>query len=339
MRCLFRRYRRCGLLFVGMLLLNALGACGVQAHDSRPVYLAVTEIHPQVYQTLWKLPLKLGKPLAVMPIFPEHCQPSSAANMQLRSASSVTHVVLRCEQPLDGERIRFSGVESMLTDVLIQVSLLSGLQQTDIVSGRDAAFTIVAQNRGWRVAWQYILLGIEHILIGIDHLLFVLCLLLMVRHIPMLIKTITAFTLAHSITLALAAMQWVSLPQAPVEAMIALSIVFLCCEWIKAKRGLYSLTADKPWLVALVFGLLHGLGFAGALAEIGLPQDQILAALLSFNIGVELGQLLFVFTVLVLRHVFLLWLPAMQLPRLASLSVYVVGAIASFWVVERVSGF
>ena len=188
-------------------------------------------------------------------------------------------------------------------------------------------------------AKRYISLGIEHILLGIDHLLFVLALLLIVRSPWMLIKTITAFTVAHSITLALATLGLLSVPPRPVEAAIALSIVFLCIEIVHAHQGRVGLTYRSPWLVAFAFGLLHGLGFAGALAEIGLPQSEIPLALLFFNIGVEIGQLLFVGVVLAIGLALAWWLrPRLLHSRswVRGIPAYAIGTAATYWFIQRV---
>ena len=195
-----------------------------------------------------------------------------------------------------------------------------------------------AGSGSWQAAAKrYTVLGIEHILEGYDHLLFVLALLLVVQSSWMLVKTITAFTVAHSITLALATLGFVSVPSRPVEAAIALSIVFLSLEILGARRGRIGLTYRKPWIVAFGFGLLHGFGFAGALSEIGLPQSEIPVALLFFNVGVEIGQLLFVAGVLILRSLW--WKLSVPLPRQAALvPAYLIGTIAAYWLLERVTG-
>jgi hydrogenase/urease accessory protein HupE len=189
------------------------------------------------------------------------------------------------------------------------------------------------------VGQTYLKLGIEHIFSGIDHLLFVLGLVLIVGPGGRLVKTITAFTLAHSITLGAATLGWVQVPQAPVEAAIALSILFLAAELAHRQRGRSGLTAQYPWLVALTFGLLHGFGFAGALTEVGLPSQDIPPALLFFNLGVEIGQLAFVFTVLVVQ-VGIKRLSAGYQPRwLTSVPAYGIGIMASFWCFQRIAAF
>ncbi len=189
----------------------------------------------------------------------------------------------------------------------------------------------------WQAAAQrYTLLGIEHILEGIDHLLFVLALLFIVRDKWMLIKTVTAFTLAHSITLGLATLGIVEVSPRPVEAIIALSIAFLAMEIIHARNGRYGLAYRAPWVVAFGFGLLHGFGFAGALSEIGLPESEIPIALLFFNIGVEIGQLLFIAVMLLTIYQLVKAIPINQYARVRVLPVYLIGTLGMYWFLERV---
>ena len=206
----------------------------------------------------------------------------------------------------------------------------------------DLTGFLAGSGSAWEGAKRYTILGVEHILIGIDHLLFVLALLFVVRNGWKLVQTITAFTVAHSITLGLATLGYINMPSSPVEAAIALSIVFLCVEIIHARRGRVSLTFSYPWVVAFAFGLLHGLGFAGALSEIGLPPNEIPLALLFFNVGVELGQILFVLAILLL---FAMLQPltgwtreSHQYVYAERCTVYVIGVLASYWLIERSMG-
>jgi hydrogenase/urease accessory protein HupE len=188
------------------------------------------------------------------------------------------------------------------------------------------------------VAATYLRLGVEHILLGYDHLLFVLGLMLITANLKMLVKAVTAFTAAHSITLAAAALGFVRVPPKPVEAAIALSIAFVALEIIRAREGKAGLAAKVPWIVAFVFGLLHGFGFAGALSEIGMPEKYISVALLFFNLGVEAGQLLFVAAVIAMAA--LVRIAKVSLPRWAPLvPPYVIGSIAVCWMIQRISVF
>jgi hydrogenase/urease accessory protein HupE len=201
-------------------------------------------------------------------------------------------------------------------------------------------FTVTASPGRWEVVQTYTLLGIEHILTGIDHLLFVLALVILVKGTRRLLWTVTAFTIAHSITLALATLGVINVPGPPVEATIALSIVFVASEIIAQARGREGLAARKPWLVAFSFGLLHGLGFAGALAEVGLPQNAIPLALLFFNVGVEIGQLLFIAGVLAFAHLAKRVAGGWVQPAAVSVAAaYAIGGIASYWTIERISSF
>ena len=196
---------------------------------------------------------------------------------------------------------------------------------------------VVAGTQGrLEVAKTYVLLGIDHILTGFDHLLFVLALMLLIRDPWMLAKTITAFTIAHSVTLAGATLGYFSLPQKPVEAAIALSIAFVASELVRIKAGERRLSQDYPWIVAFAFGLLHGFGFAGALKETGLPQLDIPLALLMFNVGVEAGQLLFVAAILVTARTATALVKVPIAPaRLAA--AYLIGTISMVWFVTRVT--
>src|SRR6185436_2163723 len=185
------------------------------------------------------------------------------------------------------------------------------------------------------VVRTYLTLGVEHILLGIDHLLFVLALLLIVKGVRRLVATVTAFTVAHSITLGAATLGFVHVPSAPVEAVIALSILFLASELARRRAGgSADLTERFPWVVAFSFGLLHGFGFAGALSEVGIPQQAVPLALLFFNVGVEIGQLLFIAAVF--GFGWLVRLSAVRVPAIWPRAVaYGVGSAAAFWVVER----
>jgi hydrogenase/urease accessory protein HupE len=199
---------------------------------------------------------------------------------------------------------------------------------------------VTASPGAFEVVTTYTVLGIEHILTGFDHLSFVLALLLLVKGKRRLIATVTAFTIAHSLTLFAATLGWVRVPGPPVEAMIALSIVFVATEIVHARQGRPGLTGRFPWTVAFVFGLLHGLGFAGALAEVGLPQASIPTALLFFNVGVEIGQLSFITLVFAIIAVSLRVSRRLALITpgwLWRVPPYAIGGLASFWVVQRIS--
>jgi hydrogenase/urease accessory protein HupE len=247
-----------------------------------------------------------------------------------------------------GKSISIDGLSATRTDVLVRVERLDGTTQTVRLDPEQVSFVVAAAPGSLEVAQTYFVLGVEHILMGIDHLLFVLALLFLVNNWRRLVATVTAFTVAHSITLAAATMGLVHVAQAPVEAIIALSVVFVAAEILHAARGQPGLTAKAPWIVAFVFGLLHGFGFAGALREVGLPEKDVPLALLTFNLGVEAGQLLFIVAVVAvlaaLSRLFARGSARSDGPWAAEAKLqvpvaYVIGSMAAFWVVERVVAF
>jgi hydrogenase/urease accessory protein HupE len=239
---------------------------------------------------------------------------------------------------LAGQTLSIDGIASGVTDVIVRVERADGTSQVGRLLPQRPEFTVQAASGALEVARSYLVLGVEHILGGVDHLLFVLALLLVVRGGKRIFITITAFTVAHSITLVAATLGWVRIPGPPVEAMIALSIVFVAAEVVHGLRGKPGLTARAPWVVAFSFGLLHGFGFAGALAEVGLPQKAIPMALFTFNVGVEIGQLMFVTCILGARA--LLLRLAVTPPRATrAMAAYAIGTVAMFWVVERIGAF
>ncbi|MGI9331206.1 MAG: HupE/UreJ family protein [Gammaproteobacteria bacterium] len=314
-------------------------AAGATAHESRPGYLELTQTGPTNYTVSWKIPRRGGLILPLTAVFPDSCRDTVAPEQGLTPGGLVLRRSLNCPPAgLQGQEIRISGLSGSISDVLVRTRLADGITQTLVLKPDSPTFVVAVEQSGWQVFSAYMVLGIEHILFGLDHLLFVLGLLLLVRGLGLLIKTITAFTVAHSLTLGAATLGFVNVPQAPVEAVIALSILFLATELLKQQHGESGLTERAPWLVAMSFGLLHGFGFAGALAEIGLPDNAIPMALLSFNLGVEAGQLLFVFAALVVFRVMRQW--QISWPNWAAqLPAYGIGSLAAFWVVQRVAMF
>jgi hydrogenase/urease accessory protein HupE len=236
---------------------------------------------------------------------------------------------------LAGQRIAFVGLQATITDVLVRMQMRDGRESTTLVRP-SRPWVEIAVSRGLlAVAGAYFRLGIEHILFGVDHLLFLLGLLLIVKDRWMLVKTISAFTVAHSLTLAIATLGYARAPEPPLTAAIALSILFLGPEMVRARRGETSLTIRHPWVVAFAFGLLHGFGFASGLSTMGLPRAEIPLALLLFNLGVEAGQILFVLVVLLLERSFRVL--EVRLPRLIdALPAYAVGSLGAFWTMQRV---
>ena len=313
------------------------GVSILQAHEIRPAYLEIKQTTETSYQVRWKIPLIGNKAHKIDPILPTGFT-LTQTNDSFFSDAYIRNYTGTYTAGLNGKTIAIKGQELTLVDVLVQISLLDESSYTLLLQPDKPQATIPIEPSKWEVVQLYLKLGIEHILSGIDHLLFVLGLLLLVKGIRPLIQTITAFTVAHSITLGAATFDLIHLPSAPVEAVIALSIVFLAKEYISVREGKGSLTAQYPWLVAFIFGLLHGFGFAGALAEIGFPQKEVPLALFIFNVGVELGQLFFIGVVSLFWYCWkkFNW----SLPDWTWRIVpYTIGTVASFWLVERVVAF
>ena len=327
-------------IFAGLLLVVCASFFAqVFAHELQPSSLEVRQLTQDRYEVIWRAPIYYKKNHPAKLELPEHWQTVGEPTIKQLSDSALhRRVVSVPDGVIDGGVIRFIGLETTITDVFARFIWLDGSQTTAIARPSQPWLEIVAQRSAWQVAGDYTVLGVDHILSGFDHLTFVLALLLIVSGARRLLITVTSFTLAHSITLAAATLGVMWVPGPPVEATIALSILFLASELVKVNRGQFSLTAQYPWIVAFVFGLLHGFGFAGALSDVGLPQNEVPVALLMFNVGVELGQLMFIAAILVLitalRKVRSEW-PAWvyQVPA------YGIGSISALWFIERVSTF
>jgi hydrogenase/urease accessory protein HupE len=314
----------------------------VRADESRPSVLEITETSKQVFDVTWRRPARGEQVLRLKPAFPAHCKEVVEPVGYNRGDVAIERWQLDCRPDgLEGYAVSIEGLKQTISDTLVRITLLNGVSHNDLLSGRQPSLVVDHSPSKFSVTIDYFVLGVVHILGGVDHLLFVLCLLMLVSGPLKLIKTITAFTVAHSITLAASSLGMVKVPQAPVEAVIALSIVFLARELMfreQSDSNNYQpgLSERAPWLVAFTFGLLHGFGFAGALAEIGLPQNEIPLALLMFNIGVEAGQLLFVGAVLLVM--FGVKLSRWIAPTWATPAVlYGIGGISAFWLIDRFS--
>lgn len=325
--------------FLLFLVFLCLPTGVINADEIRPGYLELNSTDGLSYSVKWKVPMKGDMVLSLSPVLPDMCSERTPPSRMQSAGAMITRWSLTCPGGIFGKTIRIDGLENTMTDVLVRLVHQDGFTQMVRLTSGETGFEIAAEPSSLDIIKVYTSLGIEHILVGVDHLLFVFALLLIVNGFRRLVGTITAFTLAHSITLAAATLGYVHVPQAPVEAVIALSILFLATEIIHNMQGRPGLAKQYPWLVAFIFGLLHGFGFAGALAEIGLPEQSIPLALLFFNVGVELGQLLFVAAVVgvgwVLRK--LVWQKALQGGEL--LAGYVIGGTAAFWVIERTYSF
>ena len=333
-------------MLAGAVLGPWLVPSAAHAHEVRPAYLEIKETAAGRFSVLWRTPVLAGMRLPVALKLPDGASNLKAPVIQELADSLVERRWITARpQDFLGKRIEFPGLQFTITDALVRYEFLDGRKGTLIVHPSQPWFELTAAQSRWNVAGVYLALGIEHIWGGIDHLLFVLALLLLVKGWRRVVATVTAFTVAHSITLAAATLGFVHVPQKPVEASIALSIVFVAAEILHGQQGKPGLTARWPWVVAFTFGLLHGLGFASALNAVGLPQNAIPVALLFFNVGVEVGQLLFIAAVLAVVGAARKELDARH-PSIAArfawasrIPAYAIGGVAMFWVIQRVSAF
>jgi hydrogenase/urease accessory protein HupE len=324
--------------FVLIFLVWAALATSAVAHEMRPAYLQLHEKDSDEFSVLWKVPALGDMRLGIYLEMPETCKPKAKP---VRASDGVAYIerwTAICPGGLTGKKIAVDGLLSTVTDVLVRIEYRDGSVKISRLTPEAPAFIVANDQQLWEVAQTYFLYGIEHIIFGFDHLLFVLALVLLIHDRWMLIKTITAFTLAHSITLVGATLGYFSLPQKPVEATIALSIAFVASELIKMRAGERRLSEAYPWIVAFTFGLLHGFGFAGALREIGLPQSDVPLALLTFNLGVEAGQLMFVAAVLIANRAVGSLVKIPIAPARAA-AAYVIGTAAMLWLVARLDSF
>jgi hypothetical protein len=319
---------------VGLALLLS-EAVSAQAHTSLPAYLDLKETAPGSFRMLWRVPAAEGPPPAIYPVFPSNCSVPEQLVTEEAPGSLAERGTVQCgSKGLAGKKVEISGLSVTIIDVLVRIAFADGTSVTQILRPLEPSFVVRKDGQSKIDALGYLRLGIGHILYGIDHLLFVLGLLLIVPGPRKLLGTITAFTVAHTITLGLAAFGIVHLSPTPIEAVIALSIIFLAAELAQYQRGIEGLTYRQPWIVAFAFGLLHGFGFAGTLSRIGIPSGDIPLALLSFNVGVELGQIAFVAIFLAfvssLRTLDIRWPQwAVRLPP------YAIGSLASLWFLQR----
>ncbi|WP_309605911.1 HupE/UreJ family protein [Phenylobacterium sp.] len=328
-----------GLVAGLVLLFVATAPGGASGHEIRPALIQITEMGPGRYDVVWKQPMVGDMTL--------HMVPHLSSGVIDREASSTTSAPgfltrtwrVRGGPPLDGQIVRIEGLQQTVTDVLMRVTTADGKTINDVIRPGDPSRRLaLAAPKGVRIP-AYLALGIGHILTGADHLMFVLGLLLLIGPGWRLVKAVSAFTLAHSLTLALAALGFVRFPSVIIEALVALSIIFVACELVRAPGRPETLTRRQPWLIAFTFGLLHGLAFAGALAEVGLPAGAERIALLLFNVGVEIGQLMFIGAALAvitgLRAIRRrLSFDSTVFARVAP--AYVIGGFAAFWLIERV---
>ena len=326
--------------WLSALLMCLAMAWPAQGHEVRPAYLQLREVDAQTWDVVWKVPATTDERRLVLDVvFDATTRPVGLHEANFVNATFLQHWRVRRAGGLAGTQVTIAGLQSTLTDVLVRVERLDGTEQTLRLTPAAPTFTLVAAVGPTMVAKTYFALGVEHILAGFDHLLFVFALILLVRKPATLLWTVTAFTLAHSLTLAAATLGVVHVPPPPVEASIALSIAFLATELVHERRGKAGLMARWLWLVAFAFGLLHGLGFAGALDAAGLPQNAIPLALLFFNLGVEAGQVTFILAVLALLAAVRSASLTLRVPWMRTASAYAIGGVAMCWTLQRIAQF
>ncbi len=298
------------------------------AHEVRPAYLQLAEQAGGKWTLLWKQPVTEGRQLPLAPVLDPACELQPSGAEEFTGSARLSRFTLNCNP--EAAVLTIQGLSATLTDVMVRIDRNDGSTTNHLLRPERPSVDLSDPTPA---ASAYLWLGIEHLLFGIDHVLFVIGLVLFIPGRMDLIKTITAFTLAHSVTLALSVLQIVSVPQAPVEAIIALSILFLARELVIKPERRSVLTKSRPWIMALLFGLLHGLGFASVLSEIGLPRDQLAASLFLFNVGIEVGQLIIIAVL-----VALLWIQTKlmqsRVPQVAY--SWIMGCIAGMWTLDRV---
>jgi hydrogenase/urease accessory protein HupE len=324
--------RRRALLAAVALVLA--GGSAARAHEARPGFLELREMCPETYSLLWKKPTGGEVEIQIAPKVPEGCRLATPDRQQLTPGAMIVRGTLTCAGGLAGKAIAIAGLEATITDVLLRLHHADGRLESHLLRPATPSVTLGGVTTATERALGYVQLGVQHILLGVDHLLFVLGLLLIVSDRFTLVKTITSFTLAHSITLAIATLGYASAPLPPLNAAIALSILFLGPEVVRSWRGETSFTIRHPWVVAFAFGLLHGFGFASGLTAMGLPKAEIPLALLLFNVGVEIGQVAFVLIVILLERSFRVL--ELRWPRLVErLPGYAVGTLGAYWTIQR----
>lgn len=321
-----------------LMLALLLGVTNASAHPLAPALLELQEVAPGDVEVLWRTSVTRAGRSDVAPQLPEGCEPAGEVQAGLEEDAWVSRWTLHCEGGLVGRHINVHGLETSRIAVILRLQQQAGEPVQVLLDAREAGYTVLAPSAAPPAAAvfpSYFSLGVGHLLFGFDHLLFVCGLFLLVRGLRALVLTITAFTLGHSITLSLASLGWVQVPAAPMELGIALSLLWLACEIARPVGAPRSSLSQRPWLMAAGFGLLHGLGFAGALAEIGLPSGEIPMALLGFNLGIEAGQLALIGVLFMLKRLTQPRAIADFMPPLRSVPSYAIGTLAAYWCFER----
>lgn len=332
------------LILIAVVLAGFWGPGKSDAHALEPGFLELQYIGGSEWRITWRKPQVSGQPMSIDAVLPEGCDERRGPSASFDGRAFLSSWIAVCKDGIAGGEIRIDGLERTRTDVLVRYSLAEDNSPKAVrLTAAKPAFTVPIKQDGLGMFGTYFSLGVDHILMGIDHLLFVFLLVLLIREWRRLFAAVTSFTVAHSLSLGAASLGWIIVPARPVEAVVALSIVFLAAELLQAKEGQPRLTERYPWSLGFVFGLLHGLGFARALLEIGLPEKDVLTALFAFNVGVEAGQILFILVVLAVGAALARLYPsqAQGLNLRGSVGVrataYCIGTIAAFWVFERIA--
>lgn len=318
---------------------------GAHAHALEPGYLELQVLSEDTWRAFWRKPAVGNRAMSIDVTLPQNCEPRTSPEARFDGRAYVARWMTNCPGGLAGGEIAIPGLSSTRTDVLVRYELEQGASQTQRLTAGEPSFEIPKTRGTLNIIGTYFSLGVDHIAGGYDHLLFVFALLMLIRDRWRLVGAITAFTVAHSLTLAAAALGWMVVPAPPVEAVIALSIMFLASEVLARKGSVPRLSERYPWIVTFGFGLLHGLGFARALLDIGLPRHDVPLALLAFNLGVEAGQLMFVAVCVAAGVVFLRLVHA--LPKIVARSrrpavvstAYAIGGVSAYWFIERIAQF
>jgi len=334
------------IVVLTLVCLFALVPGKVQAHALEPGFLEIMPYGATEWRITWRKPQVQGRPMQIDAVLPEGCSPRRGDAPVFDGRAFLTGWIAKCENGIAGSEIRIDGLERTRTDVLVRYALSADASpQAKRLTAATPAFEVPNELGPLGIATSYFSLGVDHILTGIDHLLFVFLLICLIREWRPLLAAITSFTVAHSLSLGAASLGWIIVPAAPVEAIVALSIAFLAAELLHEPGEERRMSERYPWVVAFAFGLLHGLGFARALLEVGMPEGDVPLALLTFNVGVEAGQLLFIAVALVLGAAIARLYPAiakgLATPGAVGLRAvgYGVGTLAAFWTFERVAGF
>jgi|APTNR8051073442_1049403.scaffolds.fasta_scaffold05033_6 hydrogenase/urease accessory protein HupE len=318
-----------------LLIIFVLFCAPARADEMRPAYIEFTQTNTTNWQLFWKVPLNSGLTPQSEPLLPDGCTVIGEPQREIFNMALLAKSQVSCTKSVLGASIGVKNFDPLQTDVFVRVAPIGSAIQSFRLSQEKPIAQIKAKASRWQVAQSYLITGIQHIITGYDHLLFVCALVLLLLKPWPIAKAATAFTIAHSVTLIGSTLGLIGLPQRPVEALIALSIIFMAVEIVKKDPAKTRLSEQFPWVIAFIFGLIHGFGFAGALREIGLPEGEVPMALLTFNLGVEVGQLIIVFGVLLFLSALKKMSAKVFIP-VEKIASYLIGIIASYWFIERV---